>query len=140
MASYTTRRVVRPIRRTCFISYHARDSEATNQFIDRFGSTNVIKRGITMPDEIVDSSDSGYVMRRIRERFLANSTVTIVLVGRNTWGRRFVDWEVQASLRPPANGLLAVSLGGAPKLPHRVAINVASDTRGTADTRLARVS
>jgi hypothetical protein len=44
-------------------------------------------------------------MSEIRRKFLVHSTVTIVLVGRCTWARRFVDWEIQSSLRQPATGL-----------------------------------
>jgi hypothetical protein len=117
------------IRRKCFVSYHHSDATAVNSFIDKFGPGNFIKRGITMPEEVVDSTDTDYVMRRIRELYIKDSTVTIVLVGKCTWARRFVDWEVQASLRKPANGLpnglLAILLDRSlrPALPNRVKLN-----------------
>jgi hypothetical protein len=38
-------------------------------------------------------------LRRIRQLYLLDSTVTIVLIGKCTWARKFVDWETQASLR-----------------------------------------
>jgi len=63
---------------------------------------------------------------------LLNSTVTIVLIGRCTWARRFIDWEVQASLRqhrngPPPNGLIAIQLHDSYKsLPDRVKLNIDS--------------
>ncbi len=84
-----------------------------------------------MEDDIVQSNDTSYVMRRIRELYLKDSTVTLVLVGKCTWARKFVDWEVQASLRNPAsgypNGLLAVQLYSSYKsLPQRVNLNVTS--------------
>jgi hypothetical protein len=120
---------VTAIRRTCFISYHTADVVAVNAFIDTFGSGNFIKRGITMPDEVVGSNDTDYVMRRIRELYVKNSTVTIALIGKCTWARRFVDWEVQASLRRPAgglpNGLIAILLDNSirPALPARIELN-----------------
>ncbi|MBN1655077.1 MAG: TIR domain-containing protein [Deltaproteobacteria bacterium] len=40
-----------------------------------------------------------YVMRRIRDEHLRDSTVTIVMIGNCTWSRKYVDWELQASLR-----------------------------------------
>jgi hypothetical protein len=79
-----------------------------------------------MPEEVIDSTNTDYVMRRIRELYIRDSTVTIVLVGRCTWARRFVDWEVQASLRRPSpNGLLAILLDESirPDLPNRVQLN-----------------
>lgn len=79
-----------------------------------------------MPEDIIDSNDVGYVMRRIRELYIKDSTVTIVLVGQCTWARKFVDWEVQASLRAAnPNGLLAIKLDDPrnPPLPERVKLN-----------------
>lgn len=93
------------MRRKCFVSYHQEDQKAVDAFIARFGPKNFIKRGITLPDEVIDSTDTDYVMRRVRELYIRDSTVTIVLVGPCTWSRRFVDWEIQASLRQPASGL-----------------------------------
>jgi hypothetical protein len=52
--------------------------------------------------------------------------VTIVILGKCTWARKFLDWEVQASLRlPTPNGLLAILLDERirPPLPNRVALN-----------------
>lgn len=67
-----------------------------------------------MANDIVDSNDTDYVMRRIRERYMQNTSVTIVMVGQNTWKRRYVDWEIASSLRNgfgnPANGLLGIKL------------------------------
>lgn len=67
-----------------------------------------------MENDIVNSNDTDYVMRRIREQYMANTSVTIVMVGQNTWKRRYVDWEIAASLRNgfgnPANGLLGIKL------------------------------
>lgn len=120
------------IRRKCFISHHAADVVAVNSFINSFGAGNFIKRGITMPEEVVNSNDTDYVMGRIRDLYIRDSTVTIVLIGKCTWARRFVDWEVQASLRKPANGLpnglLAILLDSAlrPPLPDRVKLNTDS--------------
>jgi hypothetical protein len=120
---------VAEIRRKCFVSYHEADLRAVNAFITRFGRRNFITRGITVPDDVIDSHNPEYVMRRIRELYIQDSTVTIVLIGRCTWARRFVDWEVQASLRRTAlgrpNGLLAVLLDSSirPTLPPRVKLN-----------------
>jgi len=114
----------------CFISFHAADKSAVDDFCDKF-SGSFIRRGITMEGEIIDSGDTDYVMRRIRELYLQDSTVTLVLIGKCTWARRFVDWEVQASLRQPrdgyANGLVAVQLWQSySTLPKRVKLNVDS--------------
>ena len=111
----------------CFLSYNAADKAAVDDFCATYAGS-FIRRGMKMEEDIIDSTDTDYVMRRIRELYLQDSTVTIVLVGRCTWARRFVDWEVQASLRNPAdgypNGLVAVQLWESyTKLPNRVQLN-----------------
>jgi hypothetical protein len=112
----------------CFISYHADDKKAVDDFCNKFSGT-FIHRGIKMEDDIIESDNTDYVMRRIRELYLQDSTVTIVLIGKCTWARRFVDWEVQASLRNPSNGypngVVAIQLWDSYKmLPYRVQLNV----------------
>ena len=74
-------------------------------------------------------------MRQIRELYLTDSTVTIVMVGACTWARRYVDWETASTLRNDANnkrsGLLAIQLPGGKKLlPARVVDNVKRDSAG----------
>lgn len=126
-------------RRKCFISYHHRDQGEVNSFIRTFDHNHdlFISRGLgeEMTNDIISSTDTDYVMRRIRERFLSDSTVTILMLGRCTWARRYVDWEIQASLRrginTTPNGLLAIKLpsfnnGGF--FPERLEANLASST------------
>jgi len=106
------------IRRICFISYHHDDQREVDQFIRAFDHERdiFIARGLgqEMSQDVIDSNDTEYVMRRIRESFLRSSTVTIVLMGKCTWARRYVDWELQASLRTGytviPNGLLGIRL------------------------------
>ena len=112
------------VRRKCFISYHHEDQQAVNQFVRDFDHSHntFIARGLgeEMPGEIIQSTNTDYVMRRIREKFLGDSTVTIVLMGRCTWARRYVDWELQASLRrgesSTPNGLLGIKLPTYPEI------------------------
>lgn len=124
-------------RHKCFISYHHDDQEEVEQFIQEFDHDRdvLIARGIgaSMSGDIINSDNDDYIMRRIREEYLRGTTVTIVLIGNETWGRKFVDWEIAASLRntklSPASGLLAIQLpsterhSGA-KLPARLSDNV----------------
>lgn len=106
------------VRRKCFISYHHADQDAVNYFVRSFDheANCFIARGLgeEMSPDIIQSTNTDYVMRRIRERFLRDSTVTIVLIGRCTWARRYVDWEIQSSLRrgeyTTPNGILGIKL------------------------------
>lgn len=124
------------VRRKCFISYHHADQEEVDNFVRTFDhERNIfISRGLgkEMSQDIIDSADTDYVMRRIRELYLSDSTVTIVMLGRCTWARRYVDWEIQSSLRNgqtvTANGLLGIKLPSYPKssgsYPNRLNINL----------------
>ena len=115
----------------CFISYHSDDKSAVDAFCNTF-SGEFIHKGIQEEDDLIKSYDTDYVMERIRKLYLQDSTVTIVLIGRCTWARRFVDWEVKASLRKPSdgsppNGLVAIQLKAWwETLPNRVLRNVQS--------------
>lgn len=119
------------VRHKCFISYHHSDQIAVDEFCNKFEGS-FIRRGLSMTGDIISSFNTDYVMQRIRQLYLQDSTVTIVLIGRCTWARRFVDWEVQSSLRktengPPPNGLVAIQLWESYKvLPNRVKLNVES--------------
>lgn len=121
-------------KRTVFISYYHGDQEAVNKFVEDFGDVFIPKTvGVKDGDFDFDSNDPQYIMRKIRENKLSDSTVTIVLVGSCTHSRRYVDWEVKASLQQGAtlpNGLIAINLPymettGA--LPLRVRKNVIRD-------------
>lgn len=106
------------IRRKCFISYHHADQTHVDKFIRDFDHSHdiFIARGLgnEMPGDVIQSTDTEYVMRRIRELYLSDSTVTLLMIGPCTWARRYVDWELQASLRSgekaTPNGLLGVKL------------------------------
>jgi len=39
------------------------------------------------------------VRQKIRDEYLRDSTVTVVLVGTETWKRKHVDWEIGSSIR-----------------------------------------
>jgi hypothetical protein len=123
------------VRRKCFISYHHADQVLVNQFVRGFDHANdcFIARGLgqEMPGEVIQSTDTDYVMRRIRERYLHDSTVTIVLMGRCTWARRYVDWEILSSLRSGnyalPNGLLGIKLPSFTTFPPRFEANLSND-------------
>lgn len=109
---------MKEVRHKVFISYHHADQDEVEEFIETFDHERkvFITRGVgvDIEQDIIDSDDTDYVMRRIRELYLKDSTVTIVLIGKCTWARRYVDWEIQASLRHgetvTPNGLLGIKL------------------------------
>lgn len=118
-------------RHKCFVSYHADDLDEVETFLDTFGSEFIPRVvGVTVEDDFIDSDDPDYIRQRIRELYLSDSTVTVVLLGSCTWGRKFVDWEISSSLRnDPVNrrsGLLVLplpSMNNSARLPERIKDN-----------------
>jgi hypothetical protein len=104
-----------PTRHKCFVSYHHADQDEAEAFIDAYGDVFIARAiGVSDEDDFIDSDDTEYVMRRIRELYLTDSTVSVVLIGKCTWARRYADWEIASSLRNDPNntrnGLLGITL------------------------------
>ena len=82
-------------------------------------------------DRAVDSDDCDYVMRRIRENHITGTSTTIVLCGFETHLRKYVDWEIKATL-DKKHGLVGVQLptacvqNGGVLVPDRLYDNIAS--------------
>ncbi len=131
VAEAASLRKVDSTRHKCFVSYHVADVDEVTTFLDDFGAEFIPRSvGVTEEDDFVDSLDQDYIKRRIREEYLTDSTVTIVLLGGCTWARKFVDWEISSSLRDDAankrSGLLVVplpSMNNTARLPDRVRDN-----------------
>ena len=94
------------VKHRCFVSYHKVNSSAVKNFVEEFSDVFTAKTvGVTDEDDFINSDDRDYVMRRIREKYLSNTTVTIVLIGECTKARKYVDWEIASTLRnDPVNG------------------------------------
>jgi len=120
-------------RRRVFISYHHDvDQGYYDEFVLLFDKIYEIVADRSL-DREVDSDDPEYVMRRIRENYLKGSSVTIVLCGKETWKRKYVDWEIRASLGQEM-GLIGVNLPTNPLspdgkyiVPNRLHDNIVSD-------------
>ncbi|GMV05578.1 MAG: hypothetical protein AMXMBFR53_18550 [Gemmatimonadota bacterium] len=101
-------------RRKCFISYYSGDADAVDRFLADYSDVFIPKAiGVSDGDDFIDSSNSEYVMSRIREKYLGDSTVTLCLLGECTHSRRYVDWELKTTLRRGAytpNGLVGILL------------------------------
>ena len=121
-------------KRKVFISYHHGDDTEVRAFVKRWTETEQVfipkGLGLTFTDDIIRSSNPEYVMSQIRKKYLEDSTVTIVLLGSCTHSRRYVDWEIKASLRQEEgglpNGLMGIilpSLGTTAYLPPRLEEN-----------------
>lgn len=102
------------VKRKVFISHHKGDRVEVDEFISGFDSVFIPKvLGANDNYDFINSTNTDYVMQRIREKYLMDSTVTIVLLGSCTHSRRYVDWEIKSSLRQGElmpNGLIGIVL------------------------------
>jgi hypothetical protein len=97
------------VKRKIFASYHHRGDQAYyDEFARTFGGIYEIVEDHSL-DREVDSDNAEYVMRVIREQYIAGSSCTIVLCGAQTHGRKHVDWELKATL-DAGHGLIALQL------------------------------
>ena len=85
-------------RHRVFISFHEEDIEYKERFVRLMGDRIV--------DESVDTGnidDTGLnteaVHQKIRDEYIRDATVTIVLIGPRTWQRMYVDREIGSSIR-----------------------------------------
>jgi hypothetical protein len=104
---------IQPVKRKVFISYHHAADQA---YYDTFSRTFSNAYDVITDNSLirgVESDVAEYIMRRIRENYITGSSCTVVLVGRDTWRRKYVDWEIDATLQKE-HGLIGIQL---PTLP-----------------------
>lgn len=104
--------MVKVARHKVFVSFHNADMKYKDTFI-RMMETNMVNWSVGIED--IDASlGTEAIRQKIRDEFIREATVTVVLIGRCTWKRKFVDWEIGASLRAteanPRCGLLGILL------------------------------
>ena len=98
-----------------FISFHSEDIYYKNEFEKLFHAYHevIISRSVDTGD-IPDNLQTETVRQKIRDEYLRDSSVTIVLIGSKTWQRKHVDWEISSSIRAtdknPRSGLLGIIL------------------------------
>jgi len=85
---------------TVFLIYHHDDYKAAEAFVRDHGHLfeHTYTRGVTEGDDFVGSPSDDTIIRSIRDRYIHDASLAIVLLGAATWGRRFVDWEIAAAL------------------------------------------
>lgn len=112
-----------------FISYHHDNDQIYADYLrSKYGEDNVfMDRSL---DEAYEGMTDEEILAAIRQKHLRDSAVTIVLIGSETANRKWVDWEINASLRPygarTRNGLLGIYLEPFYPMPARLQDNVTS--------------
>lgn len=117
-------------KRRVFISYHhANEQSVVDEFSKKFSEDYEVFTDKSV-DRAADSDDTDYLARVCREA-IDGTSVTIVMIGRKTGLRKFVDWELHYTL-DKKHGLVAISRPGledsAASLPDRLRDNLKSGT------------
>lgn len=98
-----------------FISFHHDDEKYKEMLENQWGEQfdGFVSRSVSDGD-INPDLRTETIRQKIRDNFISDATVTVVLIGQGTWRRKYVDWEISASLREtennPRTGLLGILL------------------------------
>ncbi|NKC12080.1 MAG: hypothetical protein GKR94_07715 [Gammaproteobacteria bacterium] len=88
-------------RHNVFISYHHDNDEAYKLKFERLfsGVSNVLETKAVSDGDIDPYSKTETIRQKIRDEFIRSASVTVVLIGSDTWKRKHVDWEISSSIR-----------------------------------------
>ena len=104
-----------------FVSYHhALDENSKRIFELRFGNAfGAIVPGSVQVGDINPNLPTDTIRQKIRDEYLRDTSVTVVLIGAETWQRKHVDCEIGSSIRhtefSPRSGLLGILLPAYPR-------------------------
>ena len=85
-------------RHNVFISHHDADREYKKWFTQMMGDFIV---DMSVDEDDIDDTDlaTETIRQEIRDGYIRQASVTIVLIGQCTWQRMHVDWEIHSSIR-----------------------------------------
>lgn len=98
-----------PMRRKIFISYHHGNDQAYYEEFSRFFHDQYEAVYDNSIERKIDSDNVQYVMQRIRDKHITGTSCTVVLIGSESYERKYVDWEIKATL-DKQHGLIGVAL------------------------------
>jgi hypothetical protein len=82
-----------------FITYHhENDQFYKDELIRMNGSYRLFEDYSVSTGDISDQLSTQAIRRKIRDEYLRDSVVTILLVGTETAGRKHIDWELKSSM------------------------------------------
>lgn len=101
--------IMKPVRRKVFVSYHHSGDQAYYDEFSRFFHDQYETIRDNSLDLMIQSDNTEYVIRQIREQYIAGTSCTVVLIGAETHQRKYVDWEIKATL-DKQHGLVGIAL------------------------------
>ena len=97
-------------KRKVFISYHHKgEQSAVDSFVNTFSNDYDVFTDKSL-ERAAESDDVDYLNQVCRDA-IDGTSVTVVLIGKQTGCRKFVDWEVRYTLYCK-HGLVAISRSG----------------------------
>jgi hypothetical protein len=87
------------VKHRIFVSYHHAGDQPYYDAFSKIFHENYETIYDNSLERVFDSDNMEYVLRKIRENHIHGTSCTIALVGPYTWGRKFVDWEIDATLQ-----------------------------------------
>ena len=100
-----------------FISFHERDMRHKQDFVHMM-ERRIVDRSVNTGNIRDTGLKTDTVRQKIRDEYIRDATVTIVLIGPRTWQRKHVDWEIGSSIRRTKRnsrcGLLGIVLPNHP--------------------------
>ena len=80
-----------------FVSFHHEDEQWRKRF-ENIMKNRMINCSVDIGD--VDLTNNTETIRQtIRDNYIRDATVIVVLIGAKTWSRKHVDWEIYSALR-----------------------------------------
>lgn len=128
-------------RHKVFTSFHSKD-QAYRDLLVQMMSEDIVDKSVGDGDIDDRNMKTTTIRQKIRDNFVADASVTIVLIGPDTHTRKHVDWEISSSLRKTKKnsrcGMLGILLPNHPdygrlrigpptQLPPRLADNIKGD-------------
>lgn len=109
-------------RHRVFVSYYHDEDQDYRELFEHWFSDIYdiyVSESVGMGDIEDMNLSTERIHQIIRDEYLRDSTVPVVLVGAHTWQRKFVDWEIGSSIRDtqynPRSGLLGILLPTYPR-------------------------
>lgn len=108
-------------RHNVFISYHHRNDENYKNEFERLfsGVYDILETKAVNDGDINPYENTETTRQKIRDNFIRSASVTVVLIGSETWKRKHVDWEISSSIRNTSlnsrTGLLGIVLPTYPR-------------------------
>ena len=128
-------------RHKVFVSFHHDEAQAYKDLFIRMMGDDIVDKSVEDGDIDDRNLKVETVRQKIRDDFIADATVTVVLIGPCIWQRKHVDWEIGSSLRDTKLnsrcGLLGILLPNHPDFgtgnyhPHLIPPRLADNCKGS---------